>query len=63
MGKMNGKMMMMMMTRSKLRSEKMLLGGSWKMTGGKMKMAWVGQLKFGKRMTSKVESWEKVDNE
>ena len=54
-----GNMMMMKMTRSKLRSKKILLGGSWKMTGGKMKMAWVGQLMFGKRRMREVESWEK----
>ena len=45
-GKMMGKMKeakgsggKMMMIKGKWRSWQMLLGGSWKMTGGKMKMA------------------------
>ena len=56
----------------------MLLGGSWKMTGGKMKMSWVGKMTGGKmkmawvgqKMDSlekggmrEVESWDLMVNE
>ena len=71
-GKMMGKMkeakgsggkMIMMMTKGKWRSWQILLGGSWKMTGGKMKMAWVGLWMFGERRMREVESWDKIVNE
>ena len=51
----SGKMVMMKMTRSKLRGREMWSGSSLKVTCGKMEMAGVGQLMFGRMMKMRKE--------